>query len=100
MWYTHIYVYSILGTALLTFYTHTHTHTQELCQLTDRLQDAYKDEITMLKNKGRPLYTSDPRPATQVESDEAVHVDYNWIGMYIPFIYSSPSIERPPSNPT
>ena len=53
---------------------------QELCHLTDRLQDVYKQEITMLKNKGRPLYTSDPRPPTEVEKDETVDVDYNWRG--------------------
>ena len=34
----------------------------------------------MLKNKGRPLYTSDPRPPTEVEKDETVDVDYNWRG--------------------
>jgi hypothetical protein len=54
----------------------------ELCNLTDRLQDAYKDEITMLKNKGRPLYTSDPRPPTEVEAGQSVHVDYNWRESY------------------
>ena len=47
---------------------------QELCHLTDRHQDVYKQEITMLKNRGQPLYTSDPRPPTEVEKHEAVAV--------------------------
>ncbi|CAI8017544.1 Mitogen-activated protein kinase kinase kinase 1 [Geodia barretti] len=36
----------------------------------------------MLNNKGRPLYTSDPRPPTEVEAGQSVHVDYNWRESY------------------